>query len=401
MANGTRFAVFYNVFGSNSIDLKVLPTSYSQWLAGGTQNTRTAAGVVDRILASDQAGTATVAQDQLLYVSASQTVARLPGFVQALAGEVHGAMAAAAPQAGQRLNNTVVRQLADAGAQTVPGPTGEPRRRQALWVDIGVDHGRWDGDRSASQFTTNRSQFVLGADMLRGESMQFGVGFSYSNTNVGASAGSGSIEEYMGFAYGQASVGPVQLDGMAGYGTNTWDTQRSDPTGLSSGALKTDASGHSTQVGLGLRTPFMLGSAVVEPFARVLWQKSTRGGTDEGNASPAALSLSQYSATGNRVTLGLSTRSNNRNPLSDTLTYQFSAGLGRDNGNLVQSTVQANLAGIGMGIVSPGVGRLFGLASFTGTLRLGKQAYAYLGLNGEVRSGKNDVGVNGGMRVSF
>ncbi|MGH7461615.1 MAG: autotransporter outer membrane beta-barrel domain-containing protein, partial [Longimicrobiales bacterium] len=186
-----------------------------------------------------------------------------------------------------------------------------------------------------------------------------------------------------------------------GFGSNDWSTQRADPTGLSAGALKTDASGHSTQVGVGLRAPLAVGGTTLEPFARFLWQKSTRGATDEGSATPAALNLSRYDATGNRVTLGLTARSANRSPLSDTLTYQFSAGIGRDNGNLTQATVQASLAGIGMGIVSPDVGRLFGLASFTGTLRLGKQAYAYLGLNGEVRRGKNDIGVNGGLRIAF
>ena len=82
--------------------------------------------------------------------------------------------------------------------------------------------------------------------MLGGESTRFGLGFAYTNTNVGATGGSGSVAEYMGFAYGRGTLGPVVVDGMAGFGSNDWNTQRADPTGLSSTALKTDASGNGT-----------------------------------------------------------------------------------------------------------------------------------------------------------
>lgn len=401
MAGNTRFAVFYNTFGNHSIDLKVVPTSYQQSLVASNGNARAAAAVLDRIVAAEDAGNATTAQDQLLYVAASQNEARLSPFVQALAGEVHGAMAAAAPQAGQRLASTVVRQM-DGMAATQPGKPGEAvQPKQALWVDIGVDRGRWNGSGSGSSFHANRSQFVLGADMLDSDKARAGIGFSYSNSHIGANAGSGKIDEFMGFAYGQAALGPVVLDGIAGYGTNDWHTQRADVTGLSSSALKTDASGHSTQFGMGVRTPLSVGRTVLEPFARVLWQKSTRGAADEGGATPAGLALAEYSATGTRVTMGLTAGSAKDEASSGRLRYQFSAGVGRDNGDLMQPTVNASLAGIGMPITSPDVGRVFGQASFNGTMALTKQAYAYLGLNGEVRRGRHDVGINGGMRVSF
>lgn len=401
MAADTRFGVFYNTFGNNSIDLKVMPVSYSQSLAASNGNVRAVAGVLDRIVEVEEAGTATTAQDQLLYVAASQTQARLPVFAQALAAEVHGAMAAAAPQAGQRLATTVVRQLSGAPAAQPAKAGEEPPRRQALWVDIGAEHGRWNGNGSASSFQANRTQFVFGADMRDDETARLGVGFSYSNSHIGANAGSGTLDEYMGFAYGQAALGPVVVDGMAGFGTNDWHTQRADAAGLAAGALKTDASGHSTQVGMGVRTPLSVGGTVLEPFARVLWQKSTRGAADEGTGTPSALALANYSATGNRVTLGLTARPGNQEASDGRFRYQFSAGIGRDNGNLVQPTVHASLAGIGMAITSPDVGRVFGQASFHGAMQLNKRTHVFVGLNGEVRRGRQDIGINGGMRVSF
>ncbi|MBY4895699.1 autotransporter domain-containing protein [Cupriavidus sp. AU9028] len=396
LAANTRFAVFYDALGSNSIDLRVVPTSYGQWLAGGNRNAASAAEVLDGIAAANEDGSVTTGQQQLLYVAATQSEAGLTRFVTGLAGEVHGAMAAAAPQAGQRLAGSVLRQLdaGAAGAATAAAPG------QALWVDVGADHGRWSG-RGASAFSTNRSQFVFGADVLGGDTTRAGLGFSYSNTNVGANGGSGNIDEYMGFAYGQAALGPVVVDGMAGFGTNDWHTQRTDVTGLSAGSLKTDASGHSTQLGMGVRAPVAMGRAVLEPFARVLWQKSTRGAAGESADTPASLALGEYSATGNRVTLGVTARSSAREATPGELRYQVSAGIGRDQGDLLQPTVQGSLAGIGMGITSPDVGRVFGQLGFSGKMQLSKQASAYLGLNGEVRRGKHDVGVSGGVRVSF
>lgn len=396
LAANTRFAVFYDALGSNSIDLRVVPTSYGQWVAGDNRNAAGVAAVLDRIVAADESGGVTTSQQQLLYVAATQSEAGLNRFVTALAGEVHGAMAAAAPQAGQRLAGSVLRQLdaAAAGAATPVTPG------QALWVDVGADHGRWSG-RNASAFSTNRSQFVFGADVLGGETTRAGVGFSYSNTNVGANGGSGNIDEYMGFAYGQAALGPVVVDGMAGFGANDWHTQRADPAGLAAGSLKTDASGHSTQVGMGVRAPVAMGSGILEPFARVLWQKSTRGAAGESSDTPASLALGEYSETGNRVTLGVTARSAHREAMPGELRYQVNAGIGRDQGDLLQPTVHASLAGMGMGITSPDVGRVFGQLGFSGKMQLSKQASAYLGVDGEVRRGKHDVGVSGGVRVSF
>ena len=404
MSDGTRFAVFYNAFGSNSIDLKVLPTSYAQWLAGGNRNAVTAGGVLDRILGSDQAGTATTAQDKLLYVAASQNAATLPGFARALAGEVHAAMAAAAPQAGLRVNNTVIRQLGDtsvlgAAPATTTATTSERGRRGLWWTSAPTMAAGTATAAPRNSPPTARSSCWARTCWAASRPASASASRTPTPTSAPPAARARSRSTW---------ASPTARARSARWWWTAWPASAA-MTGIpsapirpaSSTALKTDASGNSTQVGIGLRTPLALGATTLEPFARFLWQKSTRGATDEGSATPAALSLGRYDATGNRVTLGLTARSAQRSPLSDTLTYQFSAGIGRDNGNLAQTTVQANLAGYSMGIVSPQVGRLFGQASFTGTLRLGKQAYAYLGLNGEVRRGKNDVGVNGGLRVAF
>lgn len=70
-------------------------------------------------------------------------------------------------------------------------------------------------------------------------------------------------------------------------------------------------------------------------------------------------------------------------------------------GGTLQVAKDAALGGVGMNMVSPDVGRTFVRASEEGTAKPGRQPYACYGLTGEVRSGKNDIGVTGGVRISF
>ncbi|MBK4735114.1 autotransporter-associated beta strand repeat-containing protein [Noviherbaspirillum pedocola] len=394
MADGTRMAVFYNVANSNSIDLRVVPVSYASYFAPGLNtNATSAARALDKAMALNDAGTATDTQTVLTYGIAGVSASQLPNLVRTLAGEVHGAIAAVAPLAGQSLQNTVARQLSGATPSNVSA-------QEALWADLSGNHGRWTSDTQSSGFTANRTQLTVGADMVKNGDTRFGAGLSHAQSNVSASAGSGSVEQNLAFVYGEQAVGGVKVDALAGIGRSTWDSRRGDPFQIA-GVLENNAKGSDALVSLGVRAPWQLHGFALEPFARVMWQRSRRDGFQENTATPAALQLSDYSANGTRMLVGVAGGSQVRDPLAAKATVRYSVGVGRDSGNLAQAAVSASLAGMGTSIVSPDVGRSFVQASVEGTAKLGKGAYAYYGLNGEARSGKNDVGVTGGVRISF
>jgi outer membrane autotransporter protein len=398
LAAGTRLAVFYGSFGSNSIDAIAIPSSYGAWLAGGNWNTRSAANALDRILTLDQSGGATTAQDQLLYVTASQRAAALPGFARALAGEIHGALAAVAPQSGQWLQGSVVRHLATASGTAGEQPSDDAPGH-ALWIDAASNHSHWQADDFASGFSSGRSQFAVGADLILKKENRLGVGISHAVTNVSATVGAGSVEENMVFAYGQHAYTGFVVDALAGYGASTTDSLRTDPTGLGA-ALKTSQGGRNTLFSAGIRAPWMVHGVTFEPFARVMWQKASRHAFTEGGAV-AALSFSDYSAEGVRTMVGISGNSEKKDPLATRNTYQFRIGVGQDSGSLVHPTLQASLAGMDTSIAAPQVGRSFVQANVQGTARLDRRAYAYAGLTGEARSGKSDLGVNVGLNIGF
>jgi autotransporter-associated beta strand protein len=88
LTSGTQLLAFYNVNNSNSLDLAVVPTSYSTSLAGHTPSVVAAASVLDQWVLLNKAGTATAAQNQVLLGVASQTATTLPAYVQAHLGEI-------------------------------------------------------------------------------------------------------------------------------------------------------------------------------------------------------------------------------------------------------------------------------------------------------------------------
>jgi hypothetical protein len=110
LTSGTQFIALYNVNNGNSLDLALAPTSYSTTLSSGTTNAKAVAGVLDQLLGVNKAGTASSAQDSLLYAVAGQSAASLPDFARLLAGEIHAA--SAATLAGCALNRPEARATA-------------------------------------------------------------------------------------------------------------------------------------------------------------------------------------------------------------------------------------------------------------------------------------------------
>lgn len=88
LTSGTQLLAFYNVNNSNSLDLAVVPTSYSTNLAGSTPTVVSAASVLDQWVVLNKAGTATATQNQVLFGVASQSAANLPAYVQGHLAEI-------------------------------------------------------------------------------------------------------------------------------------------------------------------------------------------------------------------------------------------------------------------------------------------------------------------------
>ena len=441
LTSGTQFIAFYNVNGSNSLDLAVTPTSYSSTLSSSTTNAREVANVLDQLLGVNKTGNATAAQDSLLYSVAGQTAASLPGFAQALSGEVHAASAATLPQATQRVQQAVLARLGDfpmpptqlngagsnplsSGAITGNNPSGLPTANISsnpavnpnaanitsaaitdgrAWGEIAYQRGVRSGNGGGNGYNNNLYQAVFGVDAYTNAvlGLKLGGGLALSNTTVNASGGNSTIQQGALFVYGKMPVAQdYVLDGMVSLGLSSSKLSRSDITGISSGFSNNSVMGNDVLVSAGLSRPFETSDVRITPYVRLTYQYVGQAAYDEG-ASAAALSVGRMSANGVRAVIGVGAGSLNKDPLKEGYTYRANLAIGADSQGLLNPTLNTTLGGYSSSVTTPTAGAGFVQAGLYGTVKVADSAYAYAGVSAEARAGQTLYGGSVGLRVAF
>ncbi|MDP2868408.1 autotransporter domain-containing protein [Methyloversatilis sp.] len=393
LAAGTQFAAFYDMAGSRSIDLLVIPLSYRTALADGNANARSAADLLDRLVELNLAGTAGAAQTTVLQAAATQGAAALPSFARALAGELHGATLAVVPQTTLRLQQAVMTQLGRA--------TGV---RSKAWGEMAYQRGDRSGDDTAGGFSSHLYQLAFGADTHTADGRTLGTGFALSTTRVSARSGSGTVQQGTLFVYGQRPVSDWMLDGMASFGLNSTDNTRNDPLGSATALDAHDIHGRDALVSLGIGRAHDVATGRVTPYARLTWQHVRQSAFNEGD-SAAALGVRRFSDDGLRAVLGVTLASAPTFATADAAAQRFSyrahLGVGADTSDLLQPRLNTTLAGITMTLRTPDVGSTFVQAGVSATARVAVDTVVQLGLAGEVRQGAALGNVNLDVIVRF
>jgi autotransporter-associated beta strand protein len=441
LASGTQFIAFYNVNGSNSLDLAVTPTSYSSTLSSSTTNAREVANVLDQILGVNKTGTATAAQDSLLYSVAGQTVASLPGFAQALSGEIHAASAATLPQATQRVQQAVLARLGDfpmpptqlngaginplsSGVITGNNPSGLPTANVSsnpavhpntanitsaaitdgrAWGEIAYQRGERSSNSGGNGFNSNLYQIVTGVDAYSNAELglKLGGGLALSNTTVSATGGNSTIQQGSLFVYGKMPVlKDYVLDGMASVGMSSTNLSRNDPTGYTGGFSSKAVLGNDALVSVGLSRGFEYTGLRVIPYARVTYQYVGQNSYDEGSGA-AALNITRFSGSAARGVIGVAAGSLNKDPLKDEFTYRANIAVGADTTGLLNPTVNTTLGGYSSNVTTATAGSAFVQVGLYGTVKITDNTYAYAGVSGEARSGQTLYGGSVGLRMTF
>jgi len=385
----TRFLAFYNLANSNSIDLRVVPKAYSEFLGtGATRNTLALAGALDRAVDAQIAGNGAAYTAVVNAIGALDT-GRIADTVKAMAGEVHADQAAAARGMGLALNRDAFDHL---GTDTT-----NPANK--VWANVTQDGQRFVADNQGSGYNASTSHVTAGVDVFANDATVIGVGASHGESNIIATGGQGTIRGNAGLIYAQQKAGAVIVDGVVSYGSDDWSSRRMDPFG--NGSLETRTDGHDTMASLTARLPLDAGGLRLEPYAGVIWQKVERDAVNETGTSPAALSLDKLSVTGTRALVGVTAGSKANDPLASELTWRIGVAGGVDSGKLLDPTVRAQLAGEQFETKAPDAGRGFVQFNANGTMRLAHNTYLYGGLTAEQGSGRTAYGVTAGVRVAF
>ena len=436
---GTQFLPFYNMAGSNSLDLAVIPTSYSNTisLVSGTKNAQSVGAALDKMVVASQAGVSNAKQDQLLYAGAAQTAATLPGYAQGLAGEVYPATVAVIAQTTQRAQQAVLARLGDTMGLSLPSVMTSPAGNTVLmgttnavlsggvassalstnpsinpvtdaqsftngnvWGDLAYQKGNRGGDSYSGGWNSNLYQLVFGSDFHVSDGMRVGGGIALSSTTLNHTYGSATIQQGSVFAYGKMPVESFVLDAMVSLGLSNSDLSRGDSSGLSTGFKTKSVSGNDALVSVGVSHPIDMEGVRITPYARVTWQMVTQSSINEGSAA-SALSVNSFTGNGVRGVLGVAAGSKASDPMSEEYTYRVYAGIGADSSGVLNPTLNASIAGIGTNITTPNAGATFVQAGLFGTAKVSDNAYAFAGLSGEARSGQTLGVVNAGLRLQF
>lgn len=431
LAAGTQFLPFYNMAGSNSIDLAVIPTSYQTTIASasGNANAQSVGGALTQLAQSSLTGTATVAQDQLLYAISGQTSAQgIASLAQGMSGEVYAATVAVMAQTTQRTQQAVLNRLGDtaglglnmpmasANMSTQAGgapsaavssnpnvnPTAEAKSyaNGNVWGELAYQRGNRASDSQSGGWGSNLYQLTFGSDFYASNGTVAGAGLALSSTTLNPVYGSSTIQQGSLFAYGKMPVESFVVDAMASVGLSSSDINRGDVTGLSSGFRNKSVSGNDVMVSLGLSRPFDTASVRLTPFARVTWQMVSQSGVNEGDVA-SALSVNRYTGNGVRGVIGLAAGSKDNNPMTAKNTYRAYVGVGADSSGLLNPTLNASLVGINTNIATPNAGTAFVQAGLYGTAKMSDNTFAYAGISGEARSGQTLGTINVGLKVQF
>ena len=450
LASGTQFIAFYNVNGSNSIDLATVPTSYASTLSSSTLSSSTTsakevAGVLDQLLGVNKVNTASALQDQLLYAASGQTAASLPGFAQALSGEIHAASIATLAQATQRLQQSVLARLGDypmapslnlaqggsplTASLSATNPSGLPTAsvssnpavnpntanvttaaasNGSAWGEIAYQRGDRSGNSGGSGYNNNLYQAVFGADIYvdRELGIKLGGGLALSNTTVSmgssnSSNGNSTIQQGALFVYGKMPIAEdYVLDGMASIGLSSTNLSRSDITGLSGGFSNKTVMGKDALVSVGLSRPFEYSDIRLTPYARLTYQYVGQAAYNEGSTA-AALNVASFSGSAVRGVIGVAAGSLNKDPLKDEFTYRANIAVGADTTGLLNPTVNTTLGGYSSSVTTATAGSAFVQVGLYGTVKIADNAYAYAGVSGEARTGQTLYGGSVGLRMAF
>lgn len=437
LTSGTQFLPFYNMAGSNSVDLALIPTSYKTTIAAasGNKNAQSVGSALDKMVVAAQNGTSTAAQDQLLYAGSTKPAAALSGYAQSLSGEVYPAAVAAIAQTTQRVQQAVMTRLGDTMGIGLPNsnPTGNTGLMATtntalsggvaisavstnpsvnpnadaktfsngnVWGDLAYQYGNRNSDSNSGGWNSNLYQLVFGSDFYTANGMKIGGGLALSSTTLNPTYGSGTIQQGSIFAYGKMPVQEFVVDGMASIGLNSSDLSRGDATGLSNGFKSKSVSGNDALLSLGLSRPIDTEEVRITPYARVTWQIVSQSGVNEGDAA-SALSVKSFTGNGVRGVIGAAVGSKTNNPMTEKYTYRAYVGVGADSSGLLNPTLNASIGGMGTNITTPNASTTFVQAGLYGTAKFSDNAYAYAGLSGEARSGQTLGAVNVGVRLQF
>jgi len=326
LMTGTQFLPFYNMAGSNSLDLAVIPTSYKTTIASasGSKNAQSVGSALDKMVVAAQAGTSTAAQDQLLYATSANTAASLSGYAQGLSGESYaseqsvllndglysrtallgrlrqGAYAGQGDALALLSNGGPTLTASTKGTDLAFGPQGT-----TTWGQAFGSRTELDGESDTSDVSSNFGGIMTGAD-TQVESWLVGaaIGYTQSSTTVDDLSSSSDVDSLMAALYAGTASGPWSVRLGATYASNQTASSRTIAYPGFAEQASANYNSATTQLFAEVAYGLVMGTAAAEPFAGLAWINVETDGFSETGAT-AGLSVASSSSSVTYGTLGV------------------------------------------------------------------------------------------------
>ncbi|QKE63583.1 autotransporter domain-containing protein [Aquipseudomonas campi] len=180
--------------------------------------------------------------------------------------------------------------------------------RLTAWVQLDPHPSAWlqgtGARRKQGDLVDDTAGTFFGIDSRLTDNTTLGLLGGYTRSDVDASHGSSTSDNYTLGTYVGTLLGPWSLKAGTSYTVSEIDSQRTVRFGSFSDAPSADYSASTGQVFAGVAYKISLGATVVEPYADLAWVKvSSEGFTEHGG--PAALRVDDNDQDTTFSTLGI------------------------------------------------------------------------------------------------
>lgn len=229
-----------------------------------------------------------------------------------LSGEIHASTKSAILSNSRYVRSAVNRHLGSGAETGIQGETLETGRD--LWIHSWAHDGHIKSDGNAARLDNKGGGMLLGFDAYRDGTTTLGVavGYEQNSLNIGGVRHSDAdVDSFHALAYGQTTVGPVDIKGGIGYSWQSIETTRYIAVGDVISRNKADYDGGLVQIFAEGSHTFAVNEKIdVTPYAGLAYQRARTDSFTETVNTPAGVSsaLHQKSGSEDMVTSTLGVR---------------------------------------------------------------------------------------------
>lgn len=279
-----------------------------------------------------------------------------------------------------------------------------------IWARAFGNWSKLDGDSGvgAPGFSGRGGGVVVGGDYAFTDNFKAGLAGSYQKDKLDFDGGHGNadIKTWSASAYGRYEQGPLSVDGIVSYGSQTYSLNRNYQPIVPGPVYSAHRSPDGTSVSAGLRVGYSYDlddKSKLEPFVGFIYSHTKVDGSTETGSGPLNLTVADESANSASSRLGVKWSKTFGTDGGTSWTPELSVGWKHEFGD-EQPTTTASLAGVpgsSFTVNSSSAGRDFAMVGAGVTVQLTDQLDGTIQYDGDFSNKYTDSTASLRLRLKF